>query len=258
MVYSFSFAGAGRVASALCIKMYSSGLDIRQIVSADASNGRSLAASCKALWSNELSYSSSNSIIIVAVTDHKLRTVLENIKCDPDTIVVHTAGSIGLDIFPDHMKRKGVFYPLQTFSKNREVNFSDLPFFLEGSDSDVRDALKDLAETIGGKIYFADTESRKALHLAAVFICNFTNHMLTAGKDIAARKGIAFDVFEHLIKETIDKALTEGPGNSQTGPAVRNDLNVIEKHLDLLSYTPEYRNVYMEITNSIIQYYKKK
>ncbi len=258
MVYSVSFAGAGRVGGSLCRKMYGSGIIIKQIVSVDESNGRSLADSCRASWSNELIYSSTTDILIVAVPDHDLKTILEKINCDKDTLVVHTAGSIGLDVFPGHIKRRGVFYPLQTFSKNREVDFSGLPFFIEGSDSRSSDALTELAVRIGGKVFLTDTSHRKALHLAAVFICNFTNHMLTTGKDIASSGGFGFEIFEPLIRETIDKALTAGPENSQTGPAVRNDVNVIEKHLDLLSFKPGYRDVYREVTNSIIDYYKKK
>lgn len=256
--YNVSFAGAGRVAGSLCKKMYQSGFCIQQVVSRNELNGRQLSDSCKAQWSRDLIFPSSTEIVIVAVPDNILKTVLDSIKCGKETIVVHTAGSLGLDIFPARMKRKGVFYPLQTFSKERNIEFKDLPFFLEASDNQVNETLKNLAETMGGNVYFVDTEHRKILHLAAVFVNNFTNHMLTTGLDIAKRSGFTFDLFEPLIKETILKALDEGPENSQTGPAVRNDLNTIEKHLDLLSFSSESQNVYREITRSIINYYKER
>lgn len=251
-----SFAGAGRVAGALCKKMYESGHCIQQIVSQNESNGRQLSDSCKAQWSRDLIFPSSTEIIIVAVPDNILKTVLSTIKCGKETIVAHTAGSFGLDIFPAQIKRKGVFYPLQTFSKERNIIFKDLPIFLEASDNQVNENLKDLAESIGGNLFFVDTEHRKILHLAAVFVNNFTNHMLTTGMDIAARSGFTFDLFKPLIKETISKAIDVGPENAQTGPAVRNDLITIEKHLNLLSFSPELQNVYREITRSIINYYK--
>ena len=255
--YNVSFAGAGRVAGALCKKMYQSGFCVQLIVSQNESNGRLLSDSCNAQWSSDLVYPASTEIIIVAVPDHILKTVLKSIKCGNETLVVHTAGSSGLDVFPVQMKRTGVFYPLQTFSRQRDIEFLNLPFFLEGSDNIANEILKNLAESIGGKVSFTDTEHRKALHLAAVFVNNFTNHMLTTGMEIAARSGFSFDVFEPLIKETIAKAMDEGPENSQTGPAVRNDLNTIEKHLNLLSFSPETQNVYREITSSIIKYYKR-
>ena len=251
-----SFAGAGRVAGSLCKKMYQYGFCIQQVVSRNELNGRQLSDSCKAKWSRDLIFPSSTEIVIVAVPDNIVKTVLNSIKCGKETIVVHTAGSLGLDIFPSRMKRKGVFYPLQTFSKERNIEFKNLPFFLESSDNQVNETLKNLAESIGGNVYFSDIEHRKILHLAAVFVNNFTNHMLTTGMDIAARSGFTFDLFGPLIKETISKALDEGPENSQTGPAIRNDLNTIEKHLDLLSFSSESQNVYREITQSIINYYK--
>ena len=125
------------------------------------------------------------------------------LKCAPGTLVAHTAGSFGLDIFPEQIKQKGIFYPLQTFSKNRKVSFIDLPFLLESSDDESSEILKSLAESIGGKVHFVDTEQRRMLHLAAVFVCNFTNHMLTMGKDIALKAGFSFEILAPLIKETI-------------------------------------------------------
>ena len=147
---------------------------------------------------------------------------------------------------------------MQTFSHGRDVSFSDLPFFLEASDEHSSEILKNLVDSIGGKAHFADTEHRRILHLAAVFVCNFTNHMLTEGKDISDRAGFSFEVLKPLINETISKALAIGPENSQTGPAIRNDRNTIEKHLDLLSFSPELQKLYKEITQSIIEYYKDK
>jgi predicted short-subunit dehydrogenase-like oxidoreductase (DUF2520 family) len=96
------------------------------------------------------------------------------------------------------------------------------------------------------------------LHLAAVFVSNFTNHMLTEGKEIAVKAGFSFEILEPLIKETIQKAIDSGPENSQTGPAVRNDKNTIEKHLELLSFSPDLQKIYVDMTKSIIEYYKDK
>lgn len=252
---NISFAGAGRVAGALCKELFHSGLTIDMVVSGTKLHGKSLADSCNAEWSSQLKFPDSTKIIIVAVPDQRLVHVLKTLKCHPGTLVAHTAGSYGLDIFPDQIKQKGVFYPLQTFSKGRKISFNDLPFLLEASDDESYLMLKNLAESIFGKVYLVDTEHRRMLHLAAVFACNFTNHMLTAGRQVALKAGFPFEILMPLIKETISKALESGPENSQTGPAVRHDQNTIEKHLELLSYSPELQKIYKEITQSIIEYY---
>jgi predicted short-subunit dehydrogenase-like oxidoreductase (DUF2520 family) len=255
--HNISFAGAGRVAGALCMEMYYTGFNIELIVSESEKNGRSIADSCKALWSPDLIFPDSTDVIIVAVPDQRLKSVLGTLKCRPETLVAHTAGSIGIDVFPDQIKRKGIFYPLQTFSKERKVVFKDLPFLLESSDKQSSAVLENLAECIGGKVHFVNTEHRRMLHLAAVFVCNFTNHMLTEGKEVALKAGFPLEVLAPLIKETISKAMDIGPENSQTGPAVRNDQNTIEKHLELLSFSPELQRIYSEMTRSIIKYYQK-
>jgi predicted short-subunit dehydrogenase-like oxidoreductase (DUF2520 family) len=252
-----SFAGAGRVTDALCRELHKAGSKIDLIVSQKEKNGTILADSCKAKWSSELVFPLTTDILIVAVPDHILKSVLGKINCSEETLVVHTAGSFGIDVFPESINRKGVFYPLQTFSKNRKVDFKNLPFLIESSDKYSSEQLKDLAESIGGNVHFVDTDHRRMLHLAAVFTCNFTNFMLTAGKELSLKAGFSFDILHPLIKETISKAIESGPENSQTGPAIRKDQNTIEKHLELLSFSPELQMLYKELTLSITKYYNK-
>jgi predicted short-subunit dehydrogenase-like oxidoreductase (DUF2520 family) len=254
---NISFAGAGKVAEALSGELFHAGYRIDLIVSRSEHSGRMLAAPRKAEWSSELVFPESTKVIFVSVPDHSLKDVLHSIRCDPDTLVAHTAGSFGLDIFPDHIRHKGIFYPLQTFSQNRKVNFTDLPILLEASDEESAEILKSLAESIYGKVYLVDISQRMMLHLAAVFVCNFTNHMFTEGRKIAAKAGFSFDILVPLIKETVAKAIESGPENSQTGPAVRHDDNTIEKHLDLLSFSPDLQGIYKNMTKSIIEYYSK-
>lgn len=253
-----SFAGAGRVAEALCLEMYNRGFKILQIVSESSSGGKSLASKCNASWSSALNFEDNNDLIIVAVPDSRLKEVLSGIACPENSIVVHTAGSYGLDIFPSRIKNKGVFYPLQTFTKGRKINFTELPFLIETSLPETGDILKTIAASLGSKVFFAGAEKRRMLHLAAVFVCNFTNHMLTAGKEIAAQGDMPFDLLEPLITETIHKAIENGPEFSQTGPAVRKDMNTINMHLDLLSFSPELKEIYNVVTSSIINHYKKE
>jgi len=256
--YRISFIGAGKVAGALCRKFHMSGIKIQQIVSRTEGRGEILAGSCNALWSSDYQFSGSEEILIVAVPDDNLSDVLQRIKCPENIVVAHTAGSLGLEVFPDHIKHSGVFYPLQTFSDNRTIEFDDLPFFLEASDSYSSTILRDLAESIGGKVHFVDTENRRLLHIAAVFVCNFVNHMMTSGKLLTSRAGFQFDVLQPLINETILKAIETGPENSQTGPAFRFDEGTIKRHIDLLSFSPELQAVYREVSRSIMQLYKNR
>ena len=254
---NISFAGAGKVAESLCRELFHAGFKIDKIVSQAESSGKFLADTCNAEWSDNLIFPDSTGVIIVAVPDHRLKNVLSDIICSPGALVAHTAGSMGLDIFPEHISHKGIFYPLQTFSKSRKVSFTGLPFLLESSDDESSVILNTLVESVSGKAYFVDTDHRRLLHLAAVFVCNFTNHMLTVGKDVVFKAGFPFEILTPLINETISKAFDSGPENSQTGPAVRHDQNTIEKHLKLLSYSPELQRMYSDMTQAIIEYYKK-
>ena len=257
-IYNISFAGAGRVAGILCKELYDKGFRITRIVSRSEHQGKALAATCGADWSSELSFGDNCDLIIVAVSDHALPGVLKSLSCNKKTLVVHTAGSYGLGIFPAKIRIKGVFYPLQTFSKERKVSFDGLPVFIEADNDETLARLEELAAMLGAKCFRADTEQRKMLHVAAVFVNNFTNFMLTGGNYLAKEAGISPEILEPLIRETFLKALEMGPEASQTGPAVRNDLNTIKKHLELLSFSPDLQVLYKEISGSIIKYYGKK
>lgn len=255
--YKISFVGAGRVGTALCRHLYLSGYDIDVVSSSSGKSSARLADFCNASSSQELKFPVSTDIIIVAVPDSVLADVLRQISCRSDAIVAHTAGSYGLDVFPPSVNRKGVFYPVQTFSQGRNILFDKLPLIVESDDERVTLVLDEIAASIGARVFHTDAEHRRILHLAAVFVSNFTNHMLTLGKDIAGKAGFDLTILKPLIRETIEKALDAGPENSQTGPAARSDLNTIQNHIDMLTDSPDLERLYSEITGSIINYYKK-
>lgn len=252
-----SFIGAGRVASALCSELYSSGYKIIRIVSRTEEKCRSLAESCDASWSLVPDFEEDTDLIFISVPDDKIGMIADDIKCSTKTIVAHTAGSVGLNVFSGELKHNGVFYPLQTFTIGRKINFNEIPFFIEGSDEYTTFLLCSIAESIGSKVHIIDEKSRRMLHLAAVFVNNFINHMLVSGKEIASMGGFDFDVLIPLLRETVMKAVEIGPEKSQTGPAVRSDLGTIESHIKLLSFSPDLRNTYRQITNSIMSLNKK-
>ena len=252
-----SFTGAGRVGAALCSELLHSGYLIDTVITRSEKSGKSLADLTGAAWSPIPDVPETTDVVFVCVPDHSLLQVLQNLHCGINTVVAHTAGSYGLEVFPSHIIKRGVFYPLQTFSEGRDIDFSEVPILLESDDEIAGRILSGVAKDISRNVTFVDTERRRFLHLAAVFACNFTNHMLTAGDKIASYAGFNSDILKPLIKETVSKALEAGPENSQTGPAVRNDTNTIEKHIEMLS-SPELRNLYEAVTKSIIDYYKKK
>ncbi len=253
-----SFVGAGRVGSALCRELFTKGLVIDTVISTSETKGILLANECKATWTKKPAIPDSTDLVIIAVPDSKLKRVLSDLRCRPGTIVAHTAGSIGLEVFPAGITKKGVIYPLQTFSYKRGINFSELTVFIESSDSETASILTYVADTLGCRVSYAETEQRRLLHLAAVFACNFTNHMMTIGKELANNSGYSFDELKPLLQETFLKAFESGPENSQTGPAVRNDKNTIRKHLELLSFDHDLQKIYRDISKSILKYHNKK
>ena len=253
--FTISFIGAGRVAGTLCMEFFSKGYRIGKIVSRSEVAGKALANQCNAEWSDIIEFSENTDIIFVAVSDSSITEVLEKLKCGQKTIVAHTAASFGLDVFPEKIKRKAVFYPLQTFSQGRKIDFNGLPIFIETSDENVSNIMTEVANSVGSKIFFADAESRRMLHLAAVFACNFTNHLLARGKEIAIKSGFSFEELKPLIAETISKAFDNSPEKSQTGPAERNDKITMSKHLEMLYFDNDLGKIYNDISTSIINYH---
>ncbi|CAM1365565.1 conserved hypothetical protein [Tenacibaculum litopenaei] len=185
-------------------------------------------------------------VAIVAVSDDAISIVSQQLN--NARLVVHTSGSADLQSL-ENSQRKGVFYLLQSFSKAKEVDFSDVPFCLEAPNPDDFALLKTLAECIGSKIYAINSEQRRYLHVAAVFVNNFTNHLYKIGYDICNRYAVPFEVLHPLIGETAAKIQNLAPESAQTGPAKRNDEKTIQKHLNLL--TQEQQEIYQLLTDSI-------
>ncbi|MDG1228107.1 MAG: DUF2520 domain-containing protein [Polaribacter sp.] len=184
-------------------------------------------------------------ITIIAVTDDAIAEVSAKIK---NPLIVHTSGACSINELKNTTK-KGVFYMLQTFSLEKKVDFNEVPFCLEAENKKDEEQLVELANLIGKKIYTINSEQRKALHVAAVFVNNFTNYLYKIGNDICKEHQVPFDILLPLIKETASKIEVLSPEKSQTGPAIRNDKKTIKNHLDLLN--KEQQKIYKMITKSI-------
>ena len=190
------------------------------------------------------------SIYIISVSDGAIEGISE--KLSIKGLVVHTAGSVPMDVFASKIKNYGVLYPLQTFSRLRQVSFSDIPIFLEANTSENLQLLRTVAEAISNKVYQASSAERMQIHLAAVFGCNFVNHIYHLSSQIVQQAGFDFNVLAPLILETAHKALDSGkPNEMQTGPAVRNDCEVMNKHLNMLDSNPEMKKIYEILSENI-------
>lgn len=194
-------------------------------------------------------------VYIIAVSDDAINTVAEQLK-NTKSLVVHTAGSISINALPIGI-RKGVFYPLQTFSKQSEINFKEVPICLEVEKQDDMVLLKKLAKRLSNFVYKISSEQRKSIHLAAVFVNNFTNHLYHIGFEICRKNQVPFEILKPLITETTQKIKSLAPIDAQTGPAKRNDSETIKKHLNQLK-DKEYRNLYTVLTKSILETHEKK
>lgn len=187
-------------------------------------------------------------VYIISVSDNAIAEVAENLPFK-NRLVVHTSGTSELSVL-DAKNRKGVFYPLQTFSKFKEINFSSIPICLEAENEEDFKTLQSLSQNISEKVFPISSEQRKSLHVAAVFVCNFVNHMYTIGNQICEEHNVPFEVLKPLIMETAQKISTLKPEDAQTGPALRNDTKTINKHLEFLQES-NYQELYKLLTQSI-------
>ena len=252
------FIGAGNLATNLAKALYHKGFRIVQIYSRTEESARALAGQVEAEYTTDLQEISKEArLYIVSLKDAAFVELLPQItEGKPKSLLVHTAGSIPMSIWEGHAERYGVFYPMQTFSKQREVKFQEIPFFIEAIRPEDAELLKAIAATLSENVYEATSEQRKSLHLAAVFICNFTNHMYALAAELLEKYNLPFDVMLPLIDETARKVHELAPRDAQTGPAVRYDENVISNHLAMLADSPALQEIYKLMSKSIHEHHQ--
>ena len=227
--------GTGNVGTQLAKSLSDKGLHILQV------SGRSF-----------VELPANADLYILAVKDDAIPDVVARMS-DTKGIVVHTAGSVDMAVLAGKFARYGVFYPLQTFSKSRDIDFSKIPVFLEANDEKTFSELKNFTSILTKNINEANSEKRKYLHLSAVFACNFVNHLYALAGDIAKKAGYNVDVLLPLIHETAAKIRELPPCEAQTGPAVRNDKTVMDRHLELLKDNKNLQEIYRLLSESIFE-----
>lgn len=244
------FVGAGNLATRLSLAMQRVGMQIGQVYSHTEESASRLAAQLGCPWTTDLSaLQGDGDLYVFALKDTALPDVIAKIKPN-NGMWIHTAGSMPMDVFEGHAQRYGVLYPLQTFSKGRKVDFDTIPVFLEANTDKNADYLKNIASALSENVRFLPSEKRRSLHLAAVFACNFTNHIYTLSYKLLEKEDIPADVLLPLIDETASKIHSMPPAAAQTGPAIRYDENVINKHLAMLD-DPDMKAIYQLLSQSI-------
>ena len=188
-------------------------------------------------------------VFIIAVSDDAIAEVSEKFSLK-NQLVVHTSGGVDLEIL-SKKNRRGVFYPLQTFTKGKKVDFKKIPICIEAEQDNDLKILEQLVALISEKTHLINSQQRKALHVAAVFVNNFVNHLYQIGSEICQENQIPFSILEALITETASKIERLSPKNAQTGPAKRNDKGTIDAHLDFLKSDVSKQEIYKLLTQSI-------
>ncbi|MBC7745148.1 MAG: DUF2520 domain-containing protein [Flavobacterium sp.] len=248
--------GSGNIATHLGKAFKMAGQNITQVWSRNFDKALELADAVGAAPISSLTNINSKAdLYIIAVNDDAIRTIAENLKIEKGTLV-HTSGTSGLNILDGVTLNTGVFYPVQTFSKSKPVDLRLVPVAIEGSTTEITDFLVYAASRISEKVISMNSVQRRAVHVAAVFACNFTNHMYALAHELLKEQDLSFDLLRPLIWETALKIQTSDPINVQTGPALRDDKSTIVQHLRLLDNHPELKELYEKLSQSIINYEK--
>ncbi len=245
------FIGAGNLATNLSLTLKNAGYSILQVYSRTEKSAKELAQKINCDYTVDINNLKKADIYFIAVRDNVINQLLNQYNFS-DKFIVHTAGSISIDIFKNITDNYGVFYPIQTFSKYRKVDFKNIPICIEANNLKSLQLLQTIAADISGDVRLINSEQRKIIHLAAVIACNFVNHLYSISADILNKGNIPFDIIKPLIIETANKIIDNDPHNVQTGPAVRNDTQIIEKHLRMLD-DDNLKNIYRLISDDIFK-----
>jgi predicted short-subunit dehydrogenase-like oxidoreductase (DUF2520 family) len=258
-----SFIGAGNVSWHLSKALENAGHGVEEVFSRNNKNAEELTKHLyNAKVQQNLNFSKSKAqVFFLCVTDDSMIEVVKQLVLPEGSMLIHTSGSKSLGELDELLRinsdvtiKSGVFYPLQTFSKNHSVNFTEVPICIESEEEDVEKVLITLGQDISDVTYMVNSEERRTLHVAAVFACNFTNHLWGIAQEIVKDNDLEFDLLKPLINETFRKAMaTDDIFRVQTGPARRGDNKIINQHLLFLKQQPDYQQVYRVLSEGILK-----
>jgi len=244
--------GSGKVATQVGKELHNAGILVAQVYSQTLAHAQTLALQVHAKAISDLAELTKNAdVYIISVNDDAILSLVEHLDL-ADKIVLHTSGSTAMDVLKAASTNYGVLYPLQTFSFDKAVDFSQVPIAVEASSPEVLKQLEALAHKLSPKIVQMSSEQRLVLHIAAVFACNFSNHVYAIAQQLVENKGLSFDYLRPLIAETAAKVQQALPSEVQTGPAIRKDEKILQKHLDFLKDQPQLQEIYRLLSQSIV------
>lgn len=244
--------GAGNVAGHLAPALLKAGLNLCQIYSRTPESARELGKKTGITYTTDVSaiYPDCD-VYIFCVKDDALLSLFKRIRINKGALALHTSGSLPMKVFQSFVQHYGVLYPLQTFTKRRELDFKEIPLCIEASDEDTLAFVKELAGMLSSRVEEITSEKRKILHLAAVFANNFVNHMYEIAGKILDKEGLEFNMLRPLIFETAHKVMMMPPEAAQTGPARRGDETILGMHRNLLKDDRKLLNLYNLMSDSI-------
>jgi predicted short-subunit dehydrogenase-like oxidoreductase (DUF2520 family) len=243
--------GSGNVATQLGLALKKSGHNIVQVYSRTNGTARALALKLRAQPITRLKQLSDKAdLYIIAIKDDAVPKLIQQLTLKKK-FVVHTSGSLPMNILKRVSSNYGVLYPLQTLSKSKTISFSTVPLCIEANTKANEKQLNTIAHAISKQVHSVNSEKRKVLHLAAVFACNFTNHMYAIANKLLGKNKLPFELLLPLIQETADKVKHGSPVQMQTGPAARNDKSIMKMHLNMLSKEKRTKKLYKSISQSI-------
>lgn len=249
--------GSGNLAEALATALFRAGHPPAQIFARNAKAAKEIADKCGSTATDDPGKVKPAGLYIIAVSDKAIGAVSESLDFG-DAVVAHTAGSVPIDALSANIRHRGVFYPMQTFTKGRQTDFSAVPIMVEATTPKALKVLVKSADLLSENVIEVASQQRAKIHVAAVFASNFTNYMYTVGEELAGDAGMDFSVLKPLIRETAEKALAAAtPRHTQTGPASRNDFQTKALHCELLVEKPNLKNIYINLSNSIWEISKK-
>lgn len=252
--------GAGNVATHFALALSQAGMPPTQIWSRTMESAQTLAerVGCRATNCLDDIIADADACII-SVKDRYVRDIADRVCRErPKTVFMHTSGSVGMDVFDGLNDNCGVLYPMQTFSKDKALDFKKIPCFVEGNNEASRETIMKLASTISDNVHYMTSDDRKWLHLAAVFACNFSNACYVVADGILRRNGLDFTVLRPLIEETVSKLGTLAPIDAQTGLAVRGDQNIMDSQAAMLADNESLQKLYIKMSEIIAQQQSNK
>lgn len=243
--------GSGNVAAVLGRLIYGNNHEIVQVISRNAKHAEILAKEFNCKYADLRGIDTSAELYLVAISDGALYDLHATVQLG-NKLVLHTAGSVSIDVLVNVSGNHGVLYPLQSLRK--ELNYKvDIPFLVDGNTVETTTLIEEFAKTISSNVVKAGDEERMKMHVAAVIVSNFTNHLYVLTESFCKQEQINFNLLKPLIKETAGRLEYISAVDAQTGPAIRNDIFTLDKHLRLLSNHPKLKYIYIKLTESIMK-----